>query len=47
MTEDVFWTIMFGLTATIIGLVTIWQNFQIVEIKRDSKMFDKIPFPKH
>jgi hypothetical protein len=37
MTQEVFWTVLFGLSATAIGLVTIWQNFQIVEIRRESK----------
>ena len=35
MTEEIFWTITFGLVATAIGIVTIWQTFQIVEIKRE------------
>jgi hypothetical protein len=37
MSSEVFWTVLFGLSATAIGLVTIWQNFQIVEIRRESE----------
>ncbi|ERF71538.1 hypothetical protein EPUS_00527 [Endocarpon pusillum Z07020] len=33
MTGEVIWTIVFGIIATTIGLVTIWQNFQIVQVK--------------
>ena len=35
MSEEVFWTIVFGLTATAIGLITVWQNLVIAEIKRE------------
>jgi hypothetical protein len=33
MSEEVFWTILFGVAATAIGLTTIWQNRQIVMIR--------------
>jgi hypothetical protein len=33
MSEEVFWTILFGALATAIGLTTIWQNRQIVMIR--------------
>jgi len=36
MTADLVLTIIFGVTATVIGLVTIWQNFQIVQVKVES-----------
>ena len=34
MTEEVFWTIVFGTVASAIGLVTIWQNSQIIQTRR-------------
>lgn len=37
MTGEVIWTIVFGIIATTIGLVTMWQNFQIVQVKIESK----------
>ncbi|KAK7900699.1 hypothetical protein LTR67_002983 [Exophiala xenobiotica] len=33
MAAELIWSIVFGVIATIIGLVTIWQNFQIVRVK--------------
>ena len=35
MTDGLFWTIVFGVLATAIGFVTVWQNFIIVEIRRN------------
>jgi hypothetical protein len=37
MTGELIWTIVFGVIATAIGVVTIWQNFQIVHVKIESK----------
>lgn len=37
MTIELISTIVFGIIATTIGLVTIWQNFQIVQVKIESK----------
>jgi hypothetical protein len=37
MTGELIWTIIFGVIATAIGVVTIWQNFQIVHVKIESK----------
>jgi hypothetical protein len=36
MTAEIIWTIVFGVVATAIGLVTIWQNFQIAQVKVES-----------
>ncbi|KAI1617536.1 hypothetical protein EDD36DRAFT_470093 [Exophiala viscosa] len=33
MTLDLILTILFGVLATAIVLITIWQNFQIVQVK--------------
>ena len=38
MTSELICTIVFGIAATAIGLVTIWQNFQIVNIKLESEI---------
>ena len=44
MTGELVWSIVFGIIATAIGVVTIWQNFQIVKIKIESK--EACPVPK-
>ncbi len=41
MTEEIFWTVVFGLIATAIGLVTIWQNTRIVTIKREGERAER------
>jgi hypothetical protein len=38
MAAELIWSIVFGVIATIIGLVTIWQNFQIVRVKVESML---------
>ncbi|KIX95274.1 uncharacterized protein Z520_09191 [Fonsecaea multimorphosa CBS 102226] len=35
MAAELIWTIVFGLTATAIGLVTIWQNFWGVHVEAE------------
>jgi hypothetical protein len=37
MNEEILWTIVFGLTATIIGLAALWQNSRLIELRRDSE----------
>lgn len=40
MTDEAFWTIVFGLIATVIGCVTIWQNSQVIEVKDEGETND-------
>lgn len=44
MTDEVFWTIIFGLIATAIGLVTVWQNAQIVNSRRKSSEYFRMQY---
>lgn len=37
MTAEVLLTIIFGILTTIIGVITIWQNFQMIKVKVESK----------
>jgi type III secretory pathway component EscR len=43
MAAELIWTIVFGVLATAIGVVTIWQNFQIVKIKVEGTTFTTTP----
>ncbi|OAP54303.1 hypothetical protein AYL99_11404 [Fonsecaea erecta] len=40
MAAELIWTIIFGLTATLVGLVTIWQNFRGVHVEVAAKADD-------
>lgn len=35
MNEEVIWTIVFGLVASAIGLLTIWQHSRLIELRRE------------
>jgi hypothetical protein len=32
MDENTLWTVIFGVAATLIGLVNVWQNFRRMQI---------------
>lgn len=42
MAAELIWTIVFGAIATTISLVTIWQNFQIMQVKIESKLANSL-----
>ncbi|KPI35335.1 uncharacterized protein AB675_9918 [Cyphellophora attinorum] len=37
MTEEVFWTIIFGIAATVIGVITVWQNARLIGFRADNQ----------
>ena len=46
MTDDVFWTIVFGLVQAVIGIYTSWQNFQLVRSSSEGEKHAPSPKPR-